>query len=182
MDTRTAKRLHDRTLAARVRYRRTRIRHLAHRLTSEPVVVEGRTCRHGEHSVRKVVPHTFAYITVQGAPTSDDVRADILWRQAEYMKRSVGRRAQGVEKPTCKVRDHKSRKCARVEHSKRTFTHTVDLRRTYADKSAPYRPGGAVWASVNKRAKRRFRALLHKADQLFSAGEITVALEALRAL
>lgn len=130
--------------------------------------------------VHKRVRHIAHQLTSAGV--SSDVGAEILCRNVDYMGRSVGRRAQGASKPTCKVKDHKARKGARVRHIIARHAHTVDLCRTYTDRSAPFRPGGCVWSKVNRRAKQRFRALLHKSDALYSAGEITVALESLRAL
>lgn len=143
-------------------------------------VIFRRAVSEGVLHVRKRASAIAHQATCGGA--SDEVVAGIICRNVDYMSRSMGRRLQGVPKPTCKARDHKARKGARVRHIIAQHAHTVDLCRTYTDRSAPFRQGGCVWSKVNRGKKNRFRAILHKADAFYSAGEITVALELLRAL
>lgn len=162
---------------AQILHAQDRVGKLARQLTSEPVVVQGRTCRFGSASERAIVAHTFAHIVPQGEPTSDDVRADLLRKHIAYTKRSVGRILPGVPKPTGRVKDAKNYKAARTAHAKHTFAHTVDLQRTYTHKSAPFRPGGSVWAKCDRVGKRRLRGVVGLADKIALKGEITAALE-----
>lgn len=96
--------------------------------------------------------------------------------------RTLGRLATGIHHPTYRARDHKSRRSQRAEQAFSTHARAVDLLRTYTHKSAPFRVGGHMWAKVGAKGKRRFRALLHTSDAIAHSGEITVALESLRAL
>lgn len=132
---------------------------------------------------------------------SDEVGAEILCRNIDYMGRSVGRRAQGahgtttglvwvdgvpvmrsVQTPTSKMRDAKAHKALRVETCREIHANAIDAARRFAYITAPFRKGGGVYSKVSKRKRNRFRAILHKADGFARTGEITVALELAKAL
>lgn len=169
MTTSDHKKLHVRAIAAEAAYMSGRVRKLAHQLTK--------------------------------ASVSDDVGADILERNIDHMGRSVGRRAQGAhaptqgyvcvdgdfrlrvaQNPTSKVKDHKAHKALRVRACVQAHAGAIDAMRRFTHMSAPFRPGGAVCSKVNKGKRRRFRAILHKADALALSGEVTVATELLKQL
>ena len=135
------------------------------------------------------------------ADVSDDVGADILARNIDYMGRTVGRRAQGAfvptqgyvcvdgdfrrrvaQGPTYKVKDHKAHKQLRVAECARKHANSIDASRRFAYITAPFRKGGIVYAKVSKCKRNRFRAILHKADGFARKGEIAVALELAKAL
>jgi Ni/Co efflux regulator RcnB len=98
------------------------------------------------------------------------------------LARTLGRLASGLQHPTYRVKDHKHHRAVRTSNCERAHTREVDALRQYSHRSAPFRVGGHMWAKVGAKGKRRFRALLHTSDAIARNGDITVALESLRAL
>lgn len=156
--------LHNRTVAVESAYMSGRVRKLARQITRMEVCA--------------------------------DVGASILCRNIDYMGRSVGRRAQGahgttsggvwvngrlvmrsVQTPTSRMKDAKSHRALRVAACDRAHTRAVDGLRTWEHKSAPFRPGGYMWAKLGGVGKRRTRKLLYVCDRHVANGEIAVALE-----
>jgi len=97
----------------------------------------------------------------------------------EPKPRKTSRIARGVEEPTCKVKDLKSRNALRVRRAVGAFVAKVDQARQYERVSADFRPGGALWRSSNRKGKRRLRSAVHRADRLAQAGEFEAALKSL---